>query len=53
MIRRKTEKESVARRDAPQVPKLRIEFETLVAASIAAVVTRPKKRRRRTLDARR
>ncbi len=48
MAKRKTEEESLAQRkpDAPQLPKVEIDFETLVAGGIAAVITKsPKKRR--------
>jgi len=48
MAKRKTEEESLAQRkpDAPQLPKVEIDFETLVAAGIAAAIIRsPKKRR--------
>jgi hypothetical protein len=47
MAKRKTEEESLAQRkpDAPQLPKVEIDFETLVAAGIAAAIIRsPKKR---------
>jgi len=48
MAKRKTEEESLAQRkpDAAQLPKVEIDFETLVAAGIAAAIIRsPKKRR--------
>src|SRR6266852_9774621 len=48
MVKRKTEEESLAQRkpDAPQLPKVEIDFETLVAAGVAAAIIRsPKKRR--------
>ena len=48
MTKRKTEEESLVRRkpDAPQLPKVEIDLETLVAAGIAAAIIRsPKKRR--------
>jgi len=48
MAKRKTEEESLAQRkpDAPQLPKVEIDFETLVVGGIAAVITKsPKKRR--------
>jgi len=49
MTKRKTENESLTQRrpDAPQLPKLEIDFETLVAAGIAAAIMRSPKRRTR------
>jgi hypothetical protein len=49
MAKQKTEEESLAQGKpaAPQLPKVEIDFETLVAAGIAAAVIRsPKKRRK-------
>jgi hypothetical protein len=46
LAKRKTEEESLAQRrpDAPHLPKVEIDFETLVAAVIAAAIIRsPKK----------
>jgi hypothetical protein len=48
MVKRNPEEESRAQRkaDVRELPKVEIDFETLVAAGIAAVVTKsPKKRR--------
>jgi len=49
MAKRKTEEESLAQRkpDAPQLPKVEIDFETLVAAGIAAAIIRSPNRRRK------
>jgi hypothetical protein len=56
MPKRESDEELLARRrlDAPQDPKVEIDFETLVAASIAAavIIKSPNKRRRRTPSAR-
>jgi len=49
MAKRKTEEESLAQRkpDAAQLPKVEIDFETLVAAGIAAAIIRSPNRRRK------
>ena len=48
MTKRKTEEESLPRRkpDAPHLPKIEIDFETLVAGDIAAVITKSPQTRR-------
>jgi len=48
MAKRKTEEDLLRKKkpDAPPLPKVEIDFETLVAGGIAAVITKsPKKRR--------
>jgi hypothetical protein len=50
MAKRKTEEQSLAQRrpDSPQLPKLEVDFETLVAAGIAAAIMRSPKKRDKT-----
>jgi hypothetical protein len=49
MAKRKTEEESLAQRkpDAAQLPKVEIDFETLVAAGIAATIRGNSSQRRK------
>ncbi len=49
MAKRKTGEQSLSRQrpDLPQSPRAEIDFETLIAAGIAAVVIKPARKRRR------